>query len=121
MAERPRSYSELNETHHQVADGLAPSAAHVRQSLEADLNSPDRVEAMRDAYTQLLQAKVQDGKIPGSDMSNRLSRFDSGEPIAVREAQQALTVREEARENAIAARAREDEAALTKDQENERG
>ena len=63
----------------------------------------DDIEADRAAYAAALQEKVEGKRINGSDKIHRLNRFDQGDPIVLREAQNLR----EAKELAAAARAHE--------------
>jgi hypothetical protein len=84
-----------------------PAATPSRPGREEKyLTEEDVIEADREAYSAALQERE---GISGSERAYRLSRFDQGEPVAMREAQDLREARDlrDARELAAAARSHE--------------
>jgi len=104
-----RNYPALKETQQQVDDELsaAPAVAPASPPQPEYVNEIDLQDAQRAAFTEVLQEKAGMGRIPGHDVPYWLGRFENGEPIALRHAQDALRLRE-VREIAEAAAAREE-------------
>jgi hypothetical protein len=105
MSDRGGYYGELKTEF--ALPQAEPAATPSRPGREDNyLTEEDVIEANRAAYSAALQEK--DG-ISGSERAYRLSRFDQGEPVTMREAQnfrEAQALRE-ARELAAAARSHE--------------
>jgi len=101
VAQPPRHYGDLTETHRQVDEQMTRAASQGSTSAPKSIKelNAGEVEALRNDYAQILGEKVEQGKagkggIPGNERTNMLARFDNGEPEAVKEAWKATQLLE---------------------------